>query len=478
MVSVCLRELNRRLVGPESDFDYHLFREDIIDILTKAIEEHNDWRIAIELDENKDIINNNDDREQLIQEMISETRLAQEIFDKLRKHGWIEAYSDPGRTRTAYRLSNAGLNHSIPFVSNDDIHIPAQNTSSTLAHLQAYLRSVERGTNHVVELMHAVKLSQDIIKDFTLIIAEVEEHRRQLLKTIELRDPNQSRLNGIALINYLSLCFERDIKPKFSIESVERFRTEILDCLRKINDWSDDVKIVQEKELRNQFNHLWKGPNYSLLNWAVKQIKHRLRTACDAKQPELRKLINQFIKRTNSLANHIRMLEEGRERGGYTINELCTAIEERVERAPQEAQAIIDALVEDIPELAIELVNPGQILYRDNTDISENTLEIEPNQVRTEAETLAIERMQALAQLTSLPFEVLVDAVERRLDNHGKLQCSNLDINCFEDLLLALHAPVLATTNKVVHYRLEVLDEIATQPGITGPDWILFKEDA
>ncbi|GAL23768.1 hypothetical protein JCM19239_7722 [Vibrio variabilis] len=104
--------------------------------------------------------------------------------------------------------------------------------------------------------MHAVKLSQDIIKDFSIIIAEVEEHRRQLLKTIELTDLAQSRLNGIELINYLSQCFERDIKPKFSVESVERFRIEILDCLRKINTWSDDVKVVQEKELRKQFDHL------------------------------------------------------------------------------------------------------------------------------------------------------------------------------------------------------------------------------
>lgn len=137
MTIVCLRELNRRLIGPESDFAYHLYRDDIIEIFTSAIEEYNDWRIDIEIEQNIDIINDDADRDQQIKSMINETELAQEIFDRLRKHGWLEAYTDPGRTRAAYRLSNAGLNHSSPFVPDNDIHIPAQNTSSTLAHLQA-----------------------------------------------------------------------------------------------------------------------------------------------------------------------------------------------------------------------------------------------------------------------------------------------------------------------------------------------------
>lgn len=172
------------------------------------------------------------------------------------------------------------------------------------------------------------------------------------------------------------------------------------------------------------------------------------------------------------------MLEEGRERGGYTISELCTAIERRVELAPQEAQALIDALLEDVPELFVKLINPSQIIYQDERNRPESTLAIESTYKRTSAETLMIERMQELALLTSLPFEALANAVDKRLDTHGQLRCSSLDINNFEDLLLALHAPVLATPNKIVRYRLEVLDEIVIQPGIIGPDWILVKEDA
>lgn len=421
-----IRSLYLRLNGPEADYSYHLTRKDVIDIFVGSI------RSAPALDGGN--------------EADAETKMSLQdraawMLKRLIEAGWIEIYMDSGTMQTAYRFTAHGRQFAAPFAQrHTEIITNTQHTRSTLSHLQTFLTQLRAGIVSVGDLMIAAKLSGEIIGDFNEIIEEIVEQRRSLIASVN-REIESAKRAGDNFFEFMEKRFVPDMSVRFSQDSVERYRNEILDLLDAIRGKPDDVKALIEKELRIHYPHLLKAGRPSILIWALELIEQRLSAACEVKIPELRAETENFIRRAKVLINHLASLAFGEIESGSVFS--------LVKRLSLLSEADVRTVLEDErsrpARIAIGMVNPGMVkIPGKRVKRRIRTLLEKEARVRPEERREAYIR-QELALAFRIDATAIQDFVIDQLMGGRKVRASNFGIHDAASLLGAIHAPMVGS---------------------------------
>lgn len=426
MAVSCIRNLYLRLNGPEADYSYHLTRVDVLDIFVISI------RSAPALD---------DDTPVCAEAKMSVQDRAAWMLKKLTDAGWIEAYMDSGTMQTAYRFTAQGRQFAAPFAQrHSEIITNTQHTRSTLSHLQSFVTKMQANAISVGDLMIAAKLSGEIIGDFNEIIEEIVEQRRALIASVN-REIEAAKQAGDNFFEFMEKRFIPDMCVRFSRDSVERYRNEILDLLDTIRGQSNLTKAAVEKELRSYYPHLLRDGRPSILIWVLDLIEQRLTAACEVKIPELRAQTENFIRRARVLINHLASLAFGE----IDTDSVFTLVKRLSGFDAVEVRAILEDERSRPARIAIGLVNPGKVkLPGKRAPRFIRTLLEKEALVRPEEERQAYIR-QALALAFRIDAASIEEFVIQQLLGGHKVRASNFIIHDAASLLGAIHAPMVGS---------------------------------
>jgi hypothetical protein len=455
MAVSCIRNLYLRLNGPEADYSYHLTRVDVLDIFASSV------RSSPALD---------DDVPVPLEAGVSTQERAAWMLKKLIQAGWIEAYMDSGTMQTAYRFTASGRQFAAPFAQrHSEIITNTQHTRSTLSHLQSFVTKMQAEAISVGDLMIAAKLSGEIISDFNEIIEEIVEQRRALIASVN-REIEAAKQAGDNFFEFMEKRFMPDMFVRFSRDSVERYRNEILDLLDTIRGQSDGAKAAIEKELRLHYPQLLKPGRASILMWVLDLIEQRLTAACEVKIPELRAQTENFIRRARVLINHLASLAFGE----IDTDSVFSLIKRLSGLDAADVQAILEDERSRPARIAIGLVNPAKVkLQGKRVPRHIHTLLEKEAHILPEAQREAFIR-QELALAFRIDMAGIKDFVIEQLLGGHKVRASNFVIHDAASLLGAIHAPMVGSTGRSRPlFRVTPVDASIENDYFTSHDFII-----
>jgi hypothetical protein len=288
--------------------------------------------------------------------------------------------------------------------------------------------------------MIAAKLSGEIIGDFNEIIEEIVEQRRSLIASVN-REIESAKRAGDNFFEFMEKRFVPDMSVRFSQDSVERYRNEILDLLDAVRGQPDDLKARIEKELRIHYPHLLKTGRPSILIWALELIEQRLSAACEVKIPELRAETENFIRRARVLINHLASLAFGEIEADSVFS--------LVKRLSLLNEADVRTVLEDErsrpARITIGMVNPGAVkIPGKRVERRIQTLLAQEARVSPEEKRKAYIR-QELALAFRIEATDIQDFVIDQLMGGRKVRASNFGIRDAASLLGAIHAPMVGS---------------------------------
>src|SRR5690606_868372 len=172
VVAECLRLLYQRLYTDLRDYGHAMNREQLIDIFKEAVA-----RAPI-LDADTSDAEDSEGR------FKTQRDLASFIINRLIENGWLEKQVDETTLQSSYGFSRMGRLFTQPFADNhsNQFRTRNRNTRNTRNSLQAFYEQGE-----INDLLDAYEYSERIISDFTDVIAELEERKRQLVREVESR---------------------------------------------------------------------------------------------------------------------------------------------------------------------------------------------------------------------------------------------------------------------------------------------------
>ena len=162
---MCL--LHQRLYGAAAEYGQSLSRDQLLDIFEEALARSP----VLEGEESE--------QEQRFKSLREQARW---ILQILLENGWLDKHVDPASLHTTYPFTRAGRLFAAPLVEAERraSRTRHRNTRNTLNALEAFL---SRGEIH--DLLDAWDFSERIISDFTDVISELEERKRELVREAE-----------------------------------------------------------------------------------------------------------------------------------------------------------------------------------------------------------------------------------------------------------------------------------------------------
>jgi len=451
----CIRSLYLRLNGPEADYSYNLNRKDILDIFVQCIREK---PVLLDTQSADDESGENEDATAILlresNESIDPAKMARDTYSKLKRCGWLEEYMDPGMMETAVRFSASGRQFAQPFAQqHNEIITNTQHTRSTLSHLRTFIDRVEnRNEISAADLMIATKQAFEIIADFNDLIEALVEKRRELMASVN-REIQEAKHAGESFFEFMEKRFMPDIRFRFSADSVERYRHEILDAIDKIRSLKKEAQIATEKELRQAHPTLLTAERPVLLTWALDQIEHHVSMACDVKLPELRAETENFVRRAQALITHIASLSLG-ESDSESIFSIAARL---AELNNVDTKAVFEHPKARFSKLEVGLYNPGKIqapLFskKELMDTAfDEVVTMDPEARRQAYIRTHLERVFAVESAK------ISDYVVKQLAGGHRIKASQLPITDAGSLLSAIHAPQLASVSGGEQARFRII---------------------
>ncbi len=425
VVVECVRLLYMRLYSSTADYGHSLRRDQLIEILQEAVTRAptlTDDELPIEGVE--ELVSARTDREK-----------ANWILNILLDNGWLEIQLDEVTLQSSYRFSRIGRLFTQPFVelSGTQVRTRHRNTRNTRNSLSAFL---EQGEVH--DLLDAFEYSERIISDFTDVIAELEDRKRELVKEIDMRELVQKASDEF--FDFMEKRFQPDLSVRLSADSVEKHRDSIVDLINRIRKQPKAFKAESERRLRELVPDMITD-GQSLLWTILDRIEVRLASACEVMLPAMRTALRNFTKRADIIIRQLNYLASQQHND---VVALCQSLKELDEES-------LDKRLEKAGELMsgvkLELVDPAQNILRDiRSKRVVDTLIIEDQAVdETARKELFIQH--ALDQAFNVNQQDLSNYLIRALRGGEKINTKHLPILQASDLLAATHAIEIAASN-------------------------------
>lgn len=413
----CLRVLHDRLYSASADYGESLKREQVVDIFSEALE-----RAPLLDSDDEDGGRFKSNREQ-----------AAWVLNSLIEHGWLERQVDQATFESTYPFSRMGrlFTQSLVEAGGRSVRTRHRNTRNTLNALAAFLEHGE-----VYDLLDAHEASERIIADFTDIIAELEERKRELVREVEAQQLVEQASEQF--FEFMERRFQPDLAIRLSADSVEKHRERILKTIERIRRKPREWKAHAERELRRLSPDLIVDAQSSVLWQLLDGIEQRLRSAADIMLPALRKTLQSFTQRADIIIRQLSYLHSQKH------NDIVALCRELAALTDAERGARLDAAGEQMASVKIGLVDPGQIRLRERR-LRPPVRSLMAEEQPADAATL---RELAIQQLLDKAFSItagdLRDYLRSALGEARQVDNRDLPINSASDLLALSHLIELA----------------------------------
>lgn len=438
----CLKELYHRLYTSSSaDYGHALSREDLVDTFQGALARAPE--LASEEGEAEGRFRS--DRDQAVW-----------VLNALIEQGWIDKQVDEATLHSSFTFSRYGRQFTEPFIAGDlsSVRSHHRNTRNVRNSLQAFL---ERG--EVYDLLDAWENSERIIADFTDIIAELDDRKRDLVR--EMGDQVLVQRATQDFFDYMEKRFQPDLAIRLSADNVEKYRDEIAECVRRIRHQKRDFKTRAEKRLRELLPDQVRD-GQSLLWALLDHIEGRLKSASDIMLPALRRALASFTKRADIVIRQISYL------AGQQHNDVVQVCQQLVEQDDDRVAAALERASELMSVPNIGFVDPGGVrLHAPRTRRSFETAVLEDSSDDFDVEA---RRDLYVQQLLDQAFLINDNRVRqflaRRLRSGEAVTTAELPVETADDLLALAHAiEVGAKQSLASDYQFTVEWKNADQPG-------------
>lgn len=337
----CLKELYKRLYSSSSaDYGQALHRDVVIEIFQEAL-----VRAPVLADGDDDDVtpSSKDSRFRNTREQ------AGWVLNQLLEFGWMEKQVDEATLQSTFAFSRYGRQFVDPFISETraSARTRHRNTRNTRNSLEAFL---ERG--EVYDLLDAYEYSERIISDFTDVISELEERKRDLVR--EMEDQMMVQRASEEFFDFMEKRFQPDLAVRLSADNVEKHRDRISELLDQVRNKNKAYKAKAEGRLRELLPELIQ-PGASVLWTILDGIELRIRNASEIMLPALRKALQGFTKRADIIIRQMSYLASQQHNDVLSVCKRLAALNPE----EQNQQLLAAAQLMSVPE--VELVDPAQV---------------------------------------------------------------------------------------------------------------------
>jgi len=330
----CLRLLYERLYSARADYGESLQREQLIEIFEEALAR------APQLDSG-DYGNETRFR--------TEREQASWILNQLLEYGWLEKQVDQATLQSTFPFTRVGrvLTQSLAEMGATSVRTRHRNTRNTLNALEAFLA---RGEVH--DLLDAYEYSERIISDFSDVIAELEERKRELVRQVETQLLVQQATEHF--FEFMEKRFQPDVSIRLSADSVEKHRDAVQSVIDRIRRKRKEFKRDAELKLRELAPELVVAQR-SVLYFVLDTIEVRMRNAADLMLPALRRALQSFTKRADIIIRQLSYLTSQRNHG---VVDVCRELSQ-LDRASQDA--LLSQAGEVLAGIDCKWLDPDQV---------------------------------------------------------------------------------------------------------------------
>src|SRR6202021_368984 len=409
-IVACLRVLYSRLYSSLADYSRVIGRELVLEVFQEAI-----TRSPV-LDDAEDGKSPwvRDDREQALW-----------ILKTLIENGWIELRADEISLTSTYSFSRIGRVFTQPMaeLSGGRFRTRHRNTRNTCSALRSFL---EKDKREVYDLLDAYEYSERIVADFSDVIAELDERKRQLVREVEAQQLVHRASDEF--FEFMEKRFMPDLALRFSEDSVVKYREELDDLLRRARAQRRETKTAAENELRRVAPELVTQGKRSVYLTILDQIESRLHSAADLILPALRQSLHGFTRRADILLRQLSFSEASQ-------HSLLEAFEALAGLSEAEQDLHLGAVAAHLGVLDMGFVDPDHLLLH-NTERKRS--------VQTRAEVVARDdpaarrRLfveQALERAFAMNNRQLYDYVVATLAGGHEIRTTTLPIRDARELL-------------------------------------------
>lgn len=278
-VIACLRALYSRLYSAEADYSRIVQRDLVVEVFQEAITR----TPVLDASEDDTLLPVRGDREQ-----------AGWMLNLLLEYGWLERQVDEVTLTSTYAFSRIGRLFTQPMheLEGGRFRTRHRNTRNACNALRSFLDKPEHDAS---DLLDAYEYSERIVSNFSDVIAELEERKRELLRDVEAQHLVQRAADE--LFDFMEKRFMPDLAVRFSEDSVIKYREELDGLLRRARAQRRDTKAAVERELRRIAPELVTGPRESVYVQVLNQIENRLHSAADTMLPALRHSLHGVTRR-------------------------------------------------------------------------------------------------------------------------------------------------------------------------------------
>lgn len=425
----CLKELYKRLYSSSSaDYGQALHRDVVIEIFQEAL-----VRAPVLADGDDDEAATTKD---------SRFRNSREqagwVLNQLLEFGWMEKQVDEATLQSTFAFSRYGRQFVDPFISETraSARTRHRNTRNTRNSLEAFL---ERG--EVYDLLDAYEYSERIISDFTDVISELEERKRDLVR--EMEDQMMVQRASEEFFDFMEKRFQPDLAVRLSADNVEKHRDRISELLEQVRNKNKAYKAKAEGRLRELLPELIQ-PGTSVLWTILDGIELRIRNASEIMLPALRKALQGFTKRADIIIRQLSYL------ASQQHNDVLSVCKRLATLNPddQNQQLLAAAQLMSVPE--IELVDPAQVKIA--APRKRRTIEADLDE-GTEAFDMDARKDIYVQQVLDQAFFINNNSLREYMKKHlgaGKIvSTKDLPINSAKDFLAVSNAIGLASTSSL-----------------------------
>ena len=425
----CLSLLYNRLYSANADYGESLRREQVLDIFEEALAR-------------APVMDSGDDPATRFK---TEREQAAWILNQLIDNGWLEKQVDQATLQSTFPFSRYGrlFTQSLVEVGTTQVRTRHRNTRNTLNALEAF---ISRGEVH--DLLDAYEYSERIISDFTDVIAELEERKRELVRQVEAQLLVQQATDQF--FEFMEKRFQPDVSVRLSADSVEKHRDAIHDVIARIRRKRKDFKREAELGLRQMVPELVQG-KHSVLYTLLDTIETRMRNAADLMLPALRRALQSFTKRADIIIRQLTYLHAQK---SSDVVEVCRHL---ASLSPAAQQERLEEAGTALASLKPQWLDPEQIkLTRQREERVVSTLVSEQQRLDEGARReLLVQNM--LDQAFVIQNEGMKDYLMTALAGGEKISTADLPVENARDLLAMAHAvEAAAQTSRDSDYHFEV----------------------
>lgn len=425
-VVACLSALYGRFYTTHADYSRLFGREQVMEVFAEAI-----TRTPL-LDGDDESGAPRGEREQ-----------AGWVLNLLLEHGWLERQTDEATLQSSYTFTRVGRLFTQPMVetAGGRFRTRHRNTRNTRNALRAFL---ERG--EVYDLLDAYEYSERIVADFSDIITELDERKRQLVRDVEAQQIVQRAADEF--FDFMEKRFMPDLAVRLSADSVEKYRDEIADLLGKARRKQRSFKAEAERELRRAAPELITDPKRSLYLAIIDGIDARLYAACDVMLPALRRALHGFTRRADIIIRQLSF-------SGSARNDVLNGCRQLATLDKVACDTLLGNIGERLATLHVGFADPdGLRLHSQRTRRIVNT-SVEAQQADNPEELRKLFVHQALERAFSINNRELREYLVEALAGGSVVRTGTLPVRDARDLLRAAHA-IEAGTAATGSYRFRV----------------------